>query len=268
MASFGDCPLVQGRLYKLDAATGGVQATFDAVPAGCTGGGIWTSPTIDEAAGTVFVSTGNGGSCGVSEPYAVALVKLRAGDLGVVSSYRLPAAETIADGDFGATPTLFSATLNGTLKPLVGAINKNGRFYAFDRDNIHTGPLWKTQLTTHRGSIAPAAFDGATLYVGTTQATINGASCSGSVQALNPATGAIRWRHCFHAGGVIGAVTATTGILLVNQGKDFNIITSATGASLYHFSDPNGKSFVGPATVLNGIIYDGNRDGNLFTFAA
>jgi outer membrane protein assembly factor BamB len=38
LASVGDCPLVQGQLFKLDAASGAIQASFDAVPNGCIGG--------------------------------------------------------------------------------------------------------------------------------------------------------------------------------------------------------------------------------------
>src|SRR5439155_26786902 len=35
VSSFDDCPLVQGKLVKVDAATGAVQAAFNAVPTGC-----------------------------------------------------------------------------------------------------------------------------------------------------------------------------------------------------------------------------------------
>lgn len=44
MASFGDCPTVQGQIIQLDAATGNIQHIFSIVPDGCTGGGIWSSP--------------------------------------------------------------------------------------------------------------------------------------------------------------------------------------------------------------------------------
>lgn len=63
MSAFADCPLVQGQLIKLDAASGRVQHTFEVVPSGCTGGSIWGSPTIDEAAGMVYVATGNPAPC-------------------------------------------------------------------------------------------------------------------------------------------------------------------------------------------------------------
>ncbi len=56
-SSFGDCPLIQSKFYQLNAATGAIQNTFNIVPSGCTGGGLWGSPTIDETAGTIFMAT-------------------------------------------------------------------------------------------------------------------------------------------------------------------------------------------------------------------
>ena len=58
VASFGDCPLVQGQLLQLDRITGALQHTFNVVPNGCTGGGVWGSPTIDAAAGTIYFDHG------------------------------------------------------------------------------------------------------------------------------------------------------------------------------------------------------------------
>ena len=68
VSSFDDCPLVQGKLVKLDASTGALQATFNTVPTGCEGASIWGSPTIDAAAGTVYVATGNSRPCSIFGP--------------------------------------------------------------------------------------------------------------------------------------------------------------------------------------------------------
>ena len=59
VSSFGDCPLIQGQLLQLNRVTGALQNTFNVVPNGCTGGGVWSSPTIDAAAGTIYFTTGN-----------------------------------------------------------------------------------------------------------------------------------------------------------------------------------------------------------------
>jgi outer membrane protein assembly factor BamB len=44
VASFGDCPLVQGRLLQLDANSGALLHQFKVVPDGQVGGGVWNSP--------------------------------------------------------------------------------------------------------------------------------------------------------------------------------------------------------------------------------
>ena len=41
VSSFGDCPLTQGQLLQLNRVTGALQNTFNVVPNGCTGGGVW-----------------------------------------------------------------------------------------------------------------------------------------------------------------------------------------------------------------------------------
>jgi polyvinyl alcohol dehydrogenase (cytochrome) len=63
VASAASCPNVRGELVKLDAATGAIDATFYSAPQGCIGGGIWSSPTIDEVTGIIYVGTGGADWC-------------------------------------------------------------------------------------------------------------------------------------------------------------------------------------------------------------
>ena len=65
VSAFADCPLIQGQLVQVDAASGHLQHTFDVVPSGCSGGSVWGSPTIDETGGSVYIATGNGAPCSV-----------------------------------------------------------------------------------------------------------------------------------------------------------------------------------------------------------
>ena len=141
LSSFGDCPLVQGQLIQLNRVTGAVEHTFNTVPNGCTGGGVWGSPTVDAATGTIYFATGNGGSCGSSEPYAPAVVEVNASDLSLVGSWAVPPAQQNTDSDFGSTPTLFTGVIGGQPQPLVGLINKNGFFYTFIRGALASGPV-------------------------------------------------------------------------------------------------------------------------------
>src|SRR6266446_5795602 len=91
-----------------------------------TGAGVWGSKTIDSSDNSLYFATGNGNVCGQPEIYGEALVKLKTSDLSVISSWQVPKNQQVSDGDFGSTPTLFSATINGTVHKLVGVGNKNG----------------------------------------------------------------------------------------------------------------------------------------------
>jgi len=190
VASVGDCPLVQGQLVQMDAATGRIQHTFNTVPDGCVGGGVWSSPTIDEAAGTVYISTGTIDPCHPHERYAIGLVELRASDLSLIQSWQVPKSERIKDGDFGATPTLFTTSAG---IPMVGLVNKNGIYYAFKRDDL-SRQVWETRIATTGINISSSAWDGHRLYVGGRRITINGVTCRDSVMALDPDDGTITLR--------------------------------------------------------------------------
>ena len=266
VSSFGDCPLVRGRLLQLNRVTGALQHTFNVVPHGCTGGGVWGSPTIDAAAGTIYFATGNDGDCGSSEPLAPAMVEVRASNLSLVGSWAVPPAQQGLDSDFGSTPTLFHAVIGGQSQPLVGVINKNGVYYAFERDALSSGPVWSTRIATGgadppsgNGDIAPAAFNGARLYAGGDATS----KCSGSVKALNPSTGAVIWRHCFTDGFVVGAVTAASGgVVAVGEGNNIAVLSAATGASLFTYTGAG--TFFGSPTIAGGTLYEGDMAGNLY----
>jgi len=266
VSSFGDCPLVRGRLLQLNRVTGALQNTFNVVAKGCTGGGIWGSPAVDAPAGTIYFATGNAGNCTGSEPLAPALVEVHASDLSLVGSWAVPPAQQGADSDFGSTPTLFNGVVGGQSQALVGVINKNGVYYALERDALPSGPVWHRRIAkggsdppNGHGDIAPAAFDGSTLYVGGDITN----SCSGTVNALNPSTGAFIWRHCFTDGEVLGAVTvASGGVVAAGEGTNIGALSAATGASLFTYTGAG--AFWGPPSIVGGTLYEGDMAGNLY----
>lgn len=272
VASIGDCPLVQGQLFQINVSTGAIQHIFNVVSNGCLGGGIWGSPTIDEQAGALYFATGNANGCARKDPYPIALVKLRASDLSVMGSWQVPVAERTKDSDFGSTPTLFQATINGSLQNLVGVANKNGTYYAFDRLSISNGPIWRAKIAMGGdcpecgdGSISPSAWDGSKLYVAGGKTSINGSDCRGSLRALNPATGAFIWQHCMKNGAVIGAVSAVPGVVVVVEGAHLILVASASGNTLFTYLGPtNNSHFYGAASISNGVLYIGSKDRKLY----
>jgi len=274
VASVGDCPLVPGELFRLDAATGATQATFDAVPSGCLGATMWSSPAIDDATGELFMDTGNGdGTCPEPEPYQEAMIRLDPTTLVPQDSWQTQPNSTAGDADFGATPTLFTATIAGQSVPMVGAMNKNGYYYAFRRDGLAAGPVWTQYFATPGENcvpcdvdfLAPSAWDGSRLYVGGDAGQINGQACGGSLSALDPATGTPFWRDCL-PNRTLAAVTAAPGIVEVNAGDQAMLMDASTGQNLFTFTDPSGNNFWGPAEISNGTMYLVNLDGYVFAF--
>jgi polyvinyl alcohol dehydrogenase (cytochrome) len=272
LASFGDCPLVQGQLVQLNARTGIVQHVFDVVPNGCTGGGVWASPAIDVSAGTVYFATGNPGSCSMTEPLAESVVEVSAADLALVGSWSVPAAEQGRDGDFGATPNLFSYRAAQTQHRMVGLVNKNGTYYAFARDNLAAGPAWRAKISrggpgpeSGGGDIAPAASDGNTLYVAGGRTTLNGLTCQGVIVALAPSSGQRKWAQCLTDGPVLGAVTVVPGVVAIGEGSHIVLVATSGGQRLFSF--PTGGSVWGGGTISSGTLYQGDIAGNLYALA-
>lgn len=159
---------------------------------------------------------------------------------------------------------------------MVGILNKSGVYYAFTRDAIDKGPVWSTILAAPAecpecgdGNIAPAAFDGKTLYVAAGNIPLDGKKCIANVRAINAATGVTIWSQCLNDGPVLGAVTSANGVLIIGEGAHLLIMSSSDGHTLYNFTDSNkGAVFYGPASITSGIIYTGNADGTLYAFSS
>ncbi len=272
VASFGDCPLVQGQVVQLDAKTGKVKHVFSTVPNGCIGGGVWSSPTIDDAAGTIYFATGNSGRCMHAEPLAQAVVEVHASDLSLVGSWAVPRSQRTVDPDFGATVTLFSARSGGQTRNLLGVVNKNGIYYAFARDQLSSGPVWQQRIANggpdpEGGSadISPAAFANHTLFVAGSTTTIQSVTCPGTIAAVRPADGHVLWQDCLSDGPILGAVTAVPGVVTVGAGSNILLIDAKTGAILLSYA--TAAPVLGAASVANGVLYQGDSGGTLYALA-
>jgi outer membrane protein assembly factor BamB len=274
-ASFGDCPLTPGQLIKMNATTGAIENTFTAAPPGCVGGGIWSSPTVDTSTGEIYVTTGTyQNSCPVLEPYPVSIVELHSSDLSVAGSWQIPVADRAPDGDFGASPTLFQALVNGHTQYMVGAGNKNGKFYAFIRGALNNGPIWTDTFGISgncpqcgQGIIGTSAWNNTKVLVAGGTTTINGTSCAGFLRALNPATGTVSWENCLPDGPVLGGVIAVPGLAIVGEGNAIQLIDSSTGQTLNSLVDSLGNSrYFSVGAISNGVLYMGNMDGYLYAY--
>jgi outer membrane protein assembly factor BamB len=258
-ASLCDMPLVPGGLYELFASNGTVEHRFRTTVGPHLGGSIWSSPALDAATNTIYVTTGNPPNNTDGTNYTQAIIALNATTLAVNSYWDVPASQSIFDGDFGATPTLFS---DSTGRPLVGAENKNGWFYALDRQNLSDGPVWERRVS-HPSSIAPAAFAGGLLFLGTKQTKVGGVLANGSIEAVVPGNGSIVWQDPL-PGPDFAAPTTANGLLFVGAGKSLSVLNAMTGAILVKFSCS--QAFLSAPSVAHGVVVEGCANGHVRAF--
>lgn len=178
---------------------------------------------------------------------------------------------------------IFSKLLgdNGT-RTLAAVANKNGIYYAFDRDHLNGGPLWQVQIAEGgdcpecgQSAISSSGFDGATLFIAGGLTTIKGQSCQGSVRAVNPADGTYLWETCFNGTeqyptSVLGSVTVTPEMVFAGAGASLYGLDKSNGHVLMNVPGKKGDGqpqppyFWGSPSVANGVIYIGNMDGTLY----
>jgi len=261
VASLGDCPLIPGQLLQVSLSTHLVVNTFNAVPSGQIGGGIWVSPSIDLATNTVYVSTGTEDS--PYQPLAQAVAALDASTLAVKSSWKLPETQAVDNADFSTTPTLFS---DSSGNPLVATMNNNGTLYVFNRNNISAGPVWQKQLVNSAadaGTVSSGAFSNGRLYEAGGYTSINGLGYKGSVRALDPATGHPLWEHGA-PGVVIPALAYSNGLIIDGAGPVLEVLDASNGTRLYSYT--TGDKLYAAPSVSNGQIFTGGVDGDVYAF--
>jgi polyvinyl alcohol dehydrogenase (cytochrome) len=270
-ASHCDKPLTRGALVGYDQATGKELARFFTVPPGILGGGIWTSAAVDSS-GFVYVSTGTQPKNTKQRYYSVSLVKLDPNTLQPLAWFTVPNSQLHGDGDFGASPVIWTATINGVPTPMVGACNKNGIFYALDRSTMTVA--WEKMIGTSNTTASPRAqcsaapiHDGTSLYAAGNPTTINGASYRGSIRRLDPGTGAALWQTGL-PNSVIGSPTMNGGGVIAVGTYDSTatpnavyLVNASTGEIIRTLTR-GGKTFA-QSVFADGMLFTANVNGTL-----
>ena len=248
LASGCDHPLIRGGVVELDQHTGRVLRTWYSVPAGSIGGSVWSSVAASGNGHDLWVSTGNEcdptiNTCpaGNKIGHALSIVHLSA-SLKLLQSWQAPGTAGHGhDGDFGASPTLFGTS---GMPATVGACNKNGHFYALTAKPLSRSPRWTDVIAAPNGTtgscFASADWDAPAgdLYLSGGATTIGTTKYGGSIDEVNPATGAYLWRTglpctvvgtpALDAAGVLAAGT----FYRCHTTSDAYLINAATGAIL------------------------------------
>jgi polyvinyl alcohol dehydrogenase (cytochrome) len=275
IASGCDDPLTRGGLVSFNQSTGKHLRTFWAVSAGVVGGSIWSTPAED--ANGVFVTTGNGNE---EEPddqgLSNSIVLLNPTTLKAESHWTVPNIATV-DDDFGSSPTLFTATIDGTPTAMVGACNKNGVYYAWKQSDLAAGPVWAYQAGNavappNNACLATAAWNGSDLFIIANTSTVSGTSYPAVARELDPATGTPVWQTGLADGpvlgstaldgdGVLASVTFSQSSPPVNQ---LALVDAVSGALLATY--PLSIKVGGGPTYADGYIFFGGSDGILHAY--
>jgi outer membrane protein assembly factor BamB len=261
---------IRGGVESINQTTGNKIATWYSVPSGQLGGSVWSTPAV-AADGSVYVTTGDSVTALVAGD-SQSIVRLDGNTLARLDGWQLITGKE--DSDFGASPTLFTATIHGVPTPMVGACNKNGYFYALNATALSAGPVWKYHAALHRNNTGEcdggAVFDGSSLYVPGARSTIGGTSYRGSMAKLDPATGTVMWAtglpeaiRTYPSLDGSGALVAASFDLTSATNSAF-VINASTGT--YHTLDIGNTPSVSAPVFADGYIVLTNVAGTLYTY--
>lgn len=181
-------------------------------------------------------------------------------------------------GDFlnwafaAGSPQIYSATIGGRTREVVGMAQKSGVYWAFDAESGEV--LWHTLVgpwSEPGGLTWGAAYDGQRLYVALTNLEhvphrlISGhVVTGGSWAALDPATGKILWQTGVpHNAAAYAAPAVANGVVYVgsmaSSGDQMYTLNAATGEILWRFAA--GGSVGTHPVVVDGRVYWGSGFG-------
>ena len=190
--------------------------------------------------------------------------------LAVQDAWQIPIDVQVFDGDWGTTPTLFRDK-DGAL--MVGAAAKNGYYYAFHANNIRPGPAWTAHIADGgscpqcgEGAISSSAYAYNTLYVAAGYISLGQAQkFPGSVTALDPTTGVVKWMHPT-SGWVLPALTVANGLVVAGAEDTAEVLNASTGDLLWEYATDG--TIYAPPTIAGGVLYVASTDGYVYAFSA
>ena len=245
----GDQPREAGRLVALDPASGDRVWSSCLLSACGAGDGILSSVAIDPS-GVGFVGVGNPDD-------ALAGFDAGLGRLRWKNSLYLDAGRGV---DVTATPLVFRS--GDRERVAVGGTE--GSFGVFEAASGI--PVWTRQLVSGsplHGLAGSPAFDGLAIYVPS-------AGSPGGLLAVNPDTGAIRWRDESPV-PVFSSPAVGLGVVVYGEGSAFGAgrgamvaVSNADGSELWRF--PTDAAVVASPALAGEAVYVADRSGRLMAF--
>ncbi len=233
---------LRSEVRALDAATGALRARQFLVPEGQIGGDLWNSLALSRDGIRLLGASGN--DYAYDGPYTRALIAFDPTSLAILDSHQ--EAVKGQDLDFGTTPVVFH---DASGRNLVGANNKNGRFYAYDLAAIGRGPVWQRATGVSIGAMPAYDEDlgpGGTLFI---------MGDNGVLFGVDPATGADRWPP-IAVGFANGNVAVANGLVYTGGGRGAVPIVAAGSGTLLRVlgAETPALTFSG-VVVSGGVIY-------------
>jgi outer membrane protein assembly factor BamB len=192
-------------------------------------------------------------------------VAVDAETLEPLDSWRLPEAARVADSDWGTSPVLFGDSHG---RELVAAANKNGYLYAFARNRLSGGPVWRRRVAAGgscpncgAGTASTGSFDGRRLFQAGGSTKIGRHRYAGSVRALDPASGRVLWSRGL-PDPVLGALARAPGMLLVAAESGLYVLRARDGAVL-HLNRMRGDWLWGAPLVDGRRVVVGTLNGRV-----
>jgi len=252
IASRCDKPLVPAGLERLSLTGGKELAYFNSSTPNPNGSSIWASPSLSTNGSTVFVTTGNPYRDLASE-YGESIIALNASTLSVQHVWQVPSSEVVGDGDFGATPTVYTLP-NGT--GAVAAENKNGYLYAWSAS--HLSLLWSTQLSDSDDDHFSAASASGKLFAIGETTEFDGVNYTSSLSSVNDRSGAVVWRDYFNQSvkATYDAPLYVDGLLVVPMGTTVYFVQASSGRVLSSVTP--GGALVAPVSIASGVLFVGS----------
>jgi polyvinyl alcohol dehydrogenase (cytochrome) len=242
----------RGGLVAVDISTGQTAWHSFVVPEGADGAGVFSVPAIDTNRGAVYIGTQNAYDSSPA-PYGdpISIVAFDAATGDKLWSFNAPPNDgknsPVDDVGFSASPNLFTATIDGQARDLIGQGQKSGDFWVLDRE---TGEqVWTVNLSPAGflgGMEGTSAVASGVIVVPATNWPDFDGPATGSVIGLDAATGKTLWTAeqtapvpapvaisndlVFHAGldGILHAYSLTAGTELWSS--DMNAAASGGAA--------------------------------------
>jgi polyvinyl alcohol dehydrogenase (cytochrome) len=256
----GDVATARGGAEAFDTETGMKKWIYWTVPeTGENGAMVWSSVSIDPAAGVVYAATGNNYSVLGENSDAIHAIDMQTGmkkwktQVHADDVWSLFVVPTGPDTDFGANPIL--ATIGG--KKVVGNGDKGSFFHMFDA--VTGAVLWtRASLSTSRnqangGILMNGAWDGKYFY-----AVSNQPPGAAVLHAMDPnKMGADVWPAKTFPKLTWGAPSLANGVLIVPSDDDLLVLNAATGEQLTMFKT-GGTIAAGAAAIVDGNVVVGS----------